>query len=101
MSVLEFPPGMDPDYAVNRLYLDELMKEVTAKLTDIKARMVTLGIPVESYVATGIPSAEVSDAAQTHEAELIVVGTRGRPASSISCWEVRPSELYGWRPVPF
>lgn len=78
MSVLEFPPGMDPDYAVNRLYLDELMKEVTTKLTDIKARMVALGIPVESYVATGIPSAEVSDAAQTHEAELIVVGTRGK-----------------------
>ncbi|MDF0674287.1 MAG: universal stress protein [Nitrospira sp.] len=78
MSVLEFPPGMDPDYTVNRLYLDELMKDATTKLTDLKARVVALGIPVQSYVATGIPSAEVSAIAQTQEAELIVVGTRGK-----------------------
>jgi nucleotide-binding universal stress UspA family protein len=78
MSVLEFPPGMDPDYAVNRLYLDELMKDVTTKLTDLKARAVALGIPVQSYVATGIPSEEVLTAAQTEGTELIVVGTRGK-----------------------
>ena len=78
MSVLEFPPGMNPDYAVNRLYLDELMKEVTTKLTDLKARAVSLGIPVQSYVATGIPSEEVSAIARTQGAELIVVGTRGK-----------------------
>ncbi len=78
ISVLEFPPGMDPDYAVNRLYLDEWMKEVTTKLTDLKERAVALGIPVQSYVATGIPSEEVSAVAQTQEAELIVVGTRGK-----------------------
>lgn len=78
MSVLEFPPGMDPDYAVNRLYLDELMKDVTTKLTDLKTRAIALGISVQSYVATGIPSEEVSAVAQTQEAELIVVGTRGK-----------------------
>ncbi|NGZ10472.1 MAG: universal stress protein [Nitrospira sp. LK70] len=78
MSVLEFPPGMDPDYAVNRLYLDELMKEATTKLTDLKARVAALGIAVQSSVATGIPSEEVSAAARTQEAELIVVGTRGK-----------------------
>jgi nucleotide-binding universal stress UspA family protein len=78
MSVLEFPPGMDPDYTVNRLYLDELMKDVTTKLTDLKTRAASLGIPVQSYVATGIPSEEVSTFARTQGAELIVVGTRGK-----------------------
>ncbi|MDF0650058.1 MAG: hypothetical protein CV081_03650 [Nitrospira sp. LK265] len=78
MSVLEFPPGMDPDYAVNRLYLDELMREVTTKLTDLKTQVAARGIPVQSYVTTGIPSEEVSAAARTKEADLIVVGTRGK-----------------------
>jgi nucleotide-binding universal stress UspA family protein len=78
MSVLEFPPGMNPDYTVNRLYLDELMKDVTTKLMDLKARAVALGIPVQSYVATGIPSEEVSAVARTQGVELIVVGTRGK-----------------------
>ena len=78
MSVLEFPPGMNPDYAVNRQYLDELMKDVTTKLTDLKTRAVALGISVQSYVATGIPSEEVLTVARTHGAELIVVGTRGK-----------------------
>lgn len=78
MSVLEFPPGMNPDYAVNRLYLDGLMKDVTTKLTDLKVRAVALGIPVQSYVATGIPSEEVLTIARAEGAELIVVGTRGK-----------------------
>ncbi len=78
MSVMEFPPGMDPDYAVNRLYLDDLMKDVTTKLVDLKARAVALGIPVESYIATGIPSEEVLAVAKTQGADLIVVGTRGK-----------------------
>ena len=78
MSVLEFPPGMDPDYAVNRLYLDGLMKEVTTKLVDLKARAVALGISVQSYIATGIPSEEVLAVARAEGTELIVVGTRGK-----------------------
>ena len=78
MSVLEFPPGMNPDYAVNRLYLDELMKEVTTKLVDLKARAVAHGISVQSYIATGIPSEEVLAVARAEGTELIVVGTRGK-----------------------
>jgi nucleotide-binding universal stress UspA family protein len=78
MSVLEFPPGMNPDYAVNRLYLDELMKEVTTKLVDLKARAVAQGISVQSYIATGIPSEEVLAVARAEDADLVVVGTRGK-----------------------
>src|SRR6185437_6313167 len=70
------------------------------KLTDLKARAVALGISVQSYVATGIPSEEVSAIARTQEAELIMVGTRGKTGLDTSCWEVRPSESFGWCPAP-
>ncbi len=78
MSVLEFPPGMNPDYPVNRLYLGELLKETTEKLVDLKARLVALGISVQSCIATGIPSEEVLAVARTKDTDLIVVGTRGK-----------------------
>lgn len=78
MNVLEFPPGMNPDYPVNRLYLGELMKEATKKLVDLKTRVAGLGIAAQSRIATGIPSEEVLAAARAEEAELIVVGTKGK-----------------------
>lgn len=78
MSVLEFPPGMNPDYAVNRLYLDELMQETTTRLVDVTARARSLGLSVRSRIATGIPSKEVIAVAGAEEADLIVVGTRGK-----------------------
>ncbi len=78
MSVLEFPPGMNPDYAVNRLYLDELMQEATTRLVDLKVRAGGLGLSVQSRIATGIPSEEVLAVARAEEADLVVVGTRGK-----------------------
>ena len=78
MSVLEFPPGMNPDYPVNRLYLGDLLKEATGKLVDLNGRAVTLGISVQSCIATGIPSEEVLSVARTKDTDLIVVGTRGK-----------------------
>lgn len=78
ISVLEFPPGMNPDYPVNRLYLDELMKEATRRFTDLKARAAKRGISVHTCVTTGIPSEDVLAAAKTHGMDLIVVGTKGK-----------------------
>ena len=78
MSVLEFPPGMNPDYAVNRLYLDELMQEVTTRLVDVTARAGGLGLSAQSRIATGIPSEEVLAVARAEEADLVVVGTKGK-----------------------
>lgn len=78
MRVLEFPPGMNPDYPINRVYLGELMKEATRKLADVKARAADLGISVQSHIATGIPSEEVLAVARAEETDLIVVGTKGK-----------------------
>ena len=78
MSVLEFPPGMNPDYPVNRLYLSELMKQATKQLIDLKARAAKRGISVHTSITAGIPSEEVLAAAKTDDMDLIVVGTKGK-----------------------
>lgn len=78
MSVLEFPPGMNPQYPVNQLYLGELMKQTTKELVDLKARATERGLAVETRVTNGIPSEEVLRAAEAGDADLIVVGTRGK-----------------------
>ncbi len=78
LNVLEFPPGLDPDSPVNRLYLAELMKQATRELVDVKERAVNRGISTETKIATGIPSEEVLAAATSGNPELIVVGTRGK-----------------------
>lgn len=78
MSVLEFPPGMNPDYPVNRLYLAELMKRTTRALAGLKSRMAQRGVAVQTSITTGIPSQEVLAAAESEDVDLIVVGTRGK-----------------------
>ncbi|TKS59571.1 MAG: hypothetical protein EWM72_02139 [Nitrospira sp.] len=78
ISVLEFPPGMNPDYPVNRLYLGELMKQATRQLIDLKARAASRGLSVHTRIATGIPSEEVLAAAEAEDMDLIVVGTKGK-----------------------
>lgn len=78
VSVLEFPPGMNPEYPVNRLYLGEMMKQATRELVDLKARAANRDIAVHTRIATGIPSEEVLAAAEAEDTDLIVVGTRGK-----------------------
>ena len=82
INVLEFPPGLNPEYPVNRLYLGELMKQTTRELVDLKARATDRGIPVRTRIATGIPSEEVLAAAAAEDPDLIVVGTRGKTGLS-------------------
>ena len=36
MTVLEFPPGMDPEYAVNKQYLTERMSDASSRLAEFK-----------------------------------------------------------------
>ena len=78
LCVAEFPPGLNPDYAVNRQYLAELLKDASSQLVDLKGRAERRGVAVTSRVATGIPSEEISAAARAEDSDLIVVGTRGK-----------------------
>jgi nucleotide-binding universal stress UspA family protein len=78
LSVAEFPPGLNPDYAVNQQYLADLSKQASSQLGDLKGRAERRGIAVTTRVAMGIPSEEVITAARAEDSDLIVVGTRGK-----------------------
>jgi len=78
VNVLEFAPGLNPEYPVNRVYLAELMKQATRELAELEARTVSRGISVCTRTATGIPSQEVVAVAESEDADLIVVGTLGK-----------------------
>jgi nucleotide-binding universal stress UspA family protein len=77
LSVAEFPPGLNPAYAVNQQYLADLLKQVSSQLVDLKGRAERRGIAVTTRVATGIPSEEVLTVARAEDSDLLVVGTRG------------------------
>jgi nucleotide-binding universal stress UspA family protein len=78
MTVLEFPPGMDPEYAINKQYLTEKMQDASSRLAEFKGRAQQRGIATTMRIATGIPSEEVIAAARAEETDLVVVGTRGK-----------------------
>lgn len=78
MTVLEFPPGLNPDYPVNHMYLSELMKTATSQMADLKARVSARGISIHTRIATGIPSEELIAAAKAEDSDLVVVGTKGK-----------------------
>jgi nucleotide-binding universal stress UspA family protein len=78
MTVLEFPPGMDPEYPVNQQYLAQRMSEACDQLADLKQRALRRGIQAGTRIATGIPSEQILEAAQGENADLVVLGTRGK-----------------------
>ena len=78
MTVLEFPPGMNPDYAVNKQYLTDRMHEASTRLAEFKERIGRRGIVATTHIVNGIPSERVIAAAQSEKADLLVVGTRGK-----------------------
>jgi nucleotide-binding universal stress UspA family protein len=78
LCVVEFPPGLNPDYLVNQQYLADLLKTASSQLVGIKGRVERRGIAVTTRVATGIPSEEVITVARAEDSDLIVVGTRGK-----------------------
>ncbi len=78
LTVLEFPPGMNPEHPVNQVYLGELMKAGAQQLVDLKARAVARGISLQTRIATGIPCEEVVAVAKAEDSDLVVVGTQGK-----------------------
>ena len=70
MTVLEFPPGLNPEYPVNRIHLGELMKIAKAHMADLEARVAARGISIHTRIAMGRPPSTL---------------TRCTPASVASC----------------
>jgi nucleotide-binding universal stress UspA family protein len=78
MTVLEFPPGLNPEYPVNRIYLGELMKTAKARMAELTTRAAARGISIHTRIGTGIPSEELLAAAKAEDSDLVVVGTKGK-----------------------
>ncbi|WHZ21889.1 MAG: Universal stress protein family [Nitrospira sp.] len=78
MTVLELCPGMDPDYTVNKMYLDHLRVESTRRLEAVQDRVKAAGQTVTTRIEVGIPSQAVQTVAEEIGADLLVVGTHGR-----------------------
>jgi nucleotide-binding universal stress UspA family protein len=78
MTVLEFLPGLDPEYPVNQHYLTQRMSEATDQLAEVKQRWSRRGIVPTTRIATGIPSEEIHKAALAEDSDLLVVGTSGK-----------------------
>ena len=78
LHVLEFQPGMDPDYPVNHLYLEHLQKETGALLDALVTHAAQRGLTANVHQVTGIPSQWITVMAKEKEVDLIVLGTHGR-----------------------
>jgi nucleotide-binding universal stress UspA family protein len=78
LHVLEFQPGMDPEYRVNTLYLEELRKDASRQLQDYVRRATGLGLTATHRDVLGIPSQCINEAARASDADLVVLGTHGR-----------------------
>lgn len=77
VHVLEFYPGLDPEFPVNSLYLEQLRKETDARLQELVAQAQGQGLRANGLHVTGIPSQQISDVAMKFESDLIVMGTHG------------------------
>jgi nucleotide-binding universal stress UspA family protein len=78
VSVLEFPPGMNPEYPINEVYLGQLRKEADRHLERLADRASQVGLSVKTQVVIGIPSQKITDIARDNGDDLVVVGTHGR-----------------------
>jgi nucleotide-binding universal stress UspA family protein len=78
LHVLEFQPGMDPEYHINTLYLEELRKDAARQLEEFVRRAAQQGLTATQREVLGIPSQRINEAAEEAHADLVVLGTHGR-----------------------
>jgi len=77
LHVLEFQPGMDPDYDVNRMYLEQLRKQAVQQLDELVNLAALTGISAQGRITQGIPSQQIKEVAKECGAVLAVLGTHG------------------------
>ena len=76
--VLELYPGLDPEYPVNQVYLDQLRRDTDTQLAESVRRFQDKRVTVNGRSALGVPSTQICAAAAESHADLIVLGTRGK-----------------------
>ncbi|MEX5215449.1 MAG: universal stress protein [Nitrospiraceae bacterium] len=78
LSVLEFEPGQDLEYDVNRRYLEDRRREIREQGAALAQRAEAAGIKMEWHESVGTPSREIIALAERSRHDLVVVGTHGR-----------------------
>lgn len=78
LHVLEFQPGMDPDFEVNSRYLERLREQAVPKLDELVNLAALAGLKAQGRVSTGIPSQQINETAKQYDTDLVVLGTHGR-----------------------
>ncbi len=77
VHVIEFPPGMDPEQPVNKMYLDRLRDEADGKLRDTIAEVERGGATAQGRLETGIASQALAETAEVLGSGIVVMGTKG------------------------
>src|SRR5215211_7264944 len=78
LHVLEFMPGLDQQYVVNALFLADLRNDARLQFARMEAAAADAGIAVLTRHTLGIPSQQITAAAEQSDADVIVLGTHGR-----------------------
>ncbi len=78
LTVLEAPPGMDPEYQVNQVYLDQLEKEAGKVVDRVVGEAGSRGVHTKVRLLRGIPAQQINETARELKSDLVVMGTRGR-----------------------
>jgi nucleotide-binding universal stress UspA family protein len=78
LNVLEAPPGLDPEFPVNAVYLQQLLSESKLEMGRLVRVAEENGLRPEPRQVPGDPAACISKIAQEANATLIVMGTHGR-----------------------
>lgn len=76
--VLELYPGLDPEYPVTQVYVDQLRRETDTYLAEALRRLQSKRISATLRSVLGVPSVQICAAAAESHADLIVLGTRGK-----------------------
>jgi nucleotide-binding universal stress UspA family protein len=76
--VLELYPGLDPEYPINQIYLDQLRRDTDTQLAGAVRRFQGKQVKATGRHVLGVPSLQICAAAVESQAGLIVMGTRGK-----------------------
>ena len=80
---MPFDPGLKPsltmsDYQTQRLLIEEQIEEAQALLEHYRQEALNQGVPLEAVAQVGEAGHLVCEAAKEWEADLVVIGRRGR-----------------------
>jgi len=78
LHVLEFQPGMDPDYDINKMYLEQLRKQAVQQLDELLNLAALAALSAQGQITVGIPSRQIKMVAKERDTDLVVLGTQGR-----------------------